>query len=171
MFAPDWSNPKKLIMFRSKKLAAFLLFFAVVGSTTVFAQTPQLPQQQQQKVEVSDAELSKFANAFQGIRMVNQEAQQEMAQVVSNGGLEIQRFNEIHQASLDPATELDATEEEKKQHQEILANLEPLQASFQEKLEKLVTDEGLTLERYEQIAMGIQTDPELQQRLQKELQG
>lgn len=158
-------------MFRSKKLATFLLFFAVMGSTAVFAQTPQLPQQQQQKVEVSDAELAKFAKAFQGIRMVSQQAQQEMVKTVQDEGMDIQRFNEIHQASLNPEAEVKATEEEKEQHKEIISELETLQLSFQEKMEKLITEEGLSLERYEQIAMGLQADPELQERLKKELQG
>lgn len=159
-------------MFRSKKLAGFFLFLTVMGSTAAFAQTPQLPQQQQQqKVEVSDAELKKFANAFQGIRMVNQEAQQEMSQVIQEEGMEIQRFNEIYQATLNPEVAVEATEEEKKQHEKISSKLEGMQGEFQGKMEKIITDEGLTIERYEQIAMGLQADPELQERLRAVFEG
>ena len=107
-------------MFNSKKMNGFLLTLALFGSLTIFAQNPQLPQQStQQQVEVSDAELEKFATAFQQVRVITMEAQQEMAGVVANEGMEIQRFNEIHTAALDPEVEVTATEEEKKQHQKI----------------------------------------------------
>lgn len=159
-------------MFRSKKLAGFLLTVTMIGGSTVFAQTPQLPQQQQQqKVEVTDAELSKFAEAFQGIRVIGQQSQQEMLQVVQKEGMDVQRFNEIHQATLNPEMEVEATTEEKEQHKNIISELEVMQTSMQQQMEKVITDSGLSLERYEQIAMGLQSDRELQERLQKVLQG
>lgn len=157
-------------MIRSNKLAGLAMFFMMLGSTAVFAQ--QLPaQEQQQTVEVSDAELQKFVSALQGIQMVTQQAQQEMMQVVQKEGMEIQRFNEIHQATIDPNTELKATAEEKTQHKKIIGELETMQAGIQQQMEKLITDQGLSLERYEQIAMSLQNDTELQQRIQQMLQG
>lgn len=162
-------------MFRSKKLAGFLLTVTMIGGSTVFAQTPQLPQQpqqqQQQKVEVTDAELNKFAEAFQGIRVIGQQSQQEMLQVVQKEGMDVQRFNEIHQATLNPEMEVEATTKEKEQHKNIISELEVMQTSMQQQMEKVITDSGLSLERYEQIAMGLQSDRELQERLQKVLQG
>ncbi len=158
-------------MFNSKKIAGFFLSLSILGSASVFSQTQQLPQQQQQQpVEVKDAELGKFARAFQQVRLITMEAQEEMSGVVTNEGMEIQRFNEIHKASLDPKVELTATEEEKKQHQKIISGLETIQAGVQAKLEKAVQDQGINLARYEQIAMGLQNDPELQERLKKILE-
>lgn len=160
-------------MFNTKKIGAFFLFFAILGSTAVFAQTPQqLPQQEQQmeKVEVSEAELQKFANAFQAITAIGQQAQQEMAGVVENKGMELQRFNEVHQASLDPQAEVTVTSEEQEQHQEIISELETMQVEFQGEMAKVITEVGLTPERYEQIAMGLQYDEELQNRLRAVLQ-
>lgn len=161
-------------MFNSKKFAAFFLFFTIVGSTAMFAQTPQqLPQQQQQqpeKVEVSEAELQKFANAFQAITAIGQQAQQEMASVVEKKGMAIERFNEVHQAALDPQAEVTVSSEEQEQHKEIITELESMQVEFQGEMEKVITEVGLTPERYEQIAMGLQYDQELQTRLQAVLQ-
>ena len=159
-------------MFRSKKLAGFLLTLTILGSTAVFAQIQQLPQlQQQEKVEVSDAELNQFAKAFQGISIIGQESQQEMVQVVQEEGMEVERFSELHEATLNPQVEVEATTEEKEQHKKIVSKLEVMQASMQKKMEKTITDAGLSLERYEQIAMGLQADRELQQRLKAVLQG
>ena len=160
-------NFKKYNMFNSKKIAGFFLSLSILGSAAVFSQTPQLPQQQQQPVEVSDAELGKFATAFQQVRLITMEAQENMSGVVTNEGMEIQRFNEIHEATLNPEVEVTATDEEKKQHQKIISGLETIQAGVQSKLEKAVQDQGINPARYEQIAMGLQNDPELQERLKK----
>lgn len=161
-------------MLKSKKIASFLFFFAVVGSAAVFAQTPQqLPQQQQQqeKVEVSDEELSKFANAYQGITVVNQEAQQKMVKAVEDGGFDVQRFNEIHQATLDPNQEVEVSSEEEAKHKEVVDEIEGMQEGFQKDMEDIIKKEGLSVERYEELAMALQTDQELQQRLQQIMQG
>ncbi len=160
-------------MIKSKKIAGLLFAFALLGSASVFAQTQQLPQQQQQAVEVdvSDEELSKFADAYQKIRMVNQQAQQEMAKKVEDSGFDIQRFNEIHQASLDPNAEVEVTEEEKTKHAEVVAEIEGMQGEFQKEMESAISEQGLDVQRYEKIAMALQTDTELQQRLQQLMQG
>ncbi|APS40118.1 DUF4168 domain-containing protein [Salegentibacter sp. T436] len=160
-------------MIKSKKIAGLLFAFALLGSASVFAQTQQLPQQQQQTVDidVSDEELSKFADAYQKIRMVNQQAQQEMAKKVEDSGFDIQRFNEIHQASLDPNTEVDATEDELTKHKEVVSEIEGMQGEFQKEMENAISEEGLDVARYEKIAMALQTDTELQQRLQQLMQG
>lgn len=155
---------------RVKKVAALIVFGGfMLGATTATAQTPQLPQQQQQQqqIDVSDAELAKFANAFQGVRMINMEAQQEMTKVVQEEGMDIERFNQIHQATLNPEVEVDATKEEKEKHQKVIVQLEGLQTSFQERMDEVIQEQDLSPQRFEQIAMVLQQDPELQERLRK----
>lgn len=156
-------------MIRSTKIAALLLFFAALGSTAVYAQNTQLPQQQQE-IKVDEAELTKFAYAFQQIRVLMAEAQQEMSEVIKEEGMEIQRFNEIHQAQMNPEAEVEATAKEKEDYQDIIAELEKMQQGIQEKMEKAVTEKGLTPERYEQIATALQNSPELQERLKQVFQ-
>lgn len=148
----------------AQKLGIF--FLMTVLTTTLSAQTEPLPTQgQTQQVEVSDAELEKFAQAFQEMRMLNQQAQQEMAQVVEEEGMDIQRFNEIHQATVDPAKEVDVTEEEQEQFQEITSELQGMQERFQKQMQEVITEQDLTIQEYEQIATQLQNDPELQERL------
>lgn len=157
-------------MLKTKRVVGFLFFLSVMSTAVVFAQNPQIPQQQQEQIEVSDEELSEFAEAFQGIRMINQQAQQEMATVVQEGGMEIKRFNEIHEATLNPAVEVEATEEEKEQHKEIASGIEDLQETYQGKMEEVIEDTDMTVQRYQQIATSLQTDPELQERLRAQFQ-
>lgn len=162
---------KTFIMTRLNKLAGVLMIFMMLGSTATFAQAQQQAQQEQQQAEVTDAELTKFVQALQGVQMVAQQAQQKMMEMVQEEGMEFSRFNEIHQASVNPEVEVEATAEEKATHKKIIGELEAMQAGVQEQLEKFITDQGLSLERYEQIAMKVQSDTQLQQRIQQMLQG
>ncbi|MDX1544360.1 MAG: DUF4168 domain-containing protein [Christiangramia sp.] len=147
------------------KLFSSLLLVFIMGSATVMAQTPTMPQPQE-NIEVSDAELTEFAQVFQKMRVVNQEAQQEMIEVVQDEDFELQRFNEIHQAKIDPEKEVETTEKEEKRYELVVAELESIQPKFQKKMEDLVKESDLTMERYQQLAMALRTDPQLQQRLQ-----
>lgn len=154
-------------MIKTSRIAGFLLFLAIAGTTVSEAQNSLQQQQQQEQIEVGDEELAHFAKAFQGVRMINQQAQQEMATLVQDEGMDIQRFNEIHKATIDPSVEVDATEEEKEQHQKIAGEIEKMQIAFQGNLEEVIENEGMTVERYQQIATKLQTDPELQERLRE----
>lgn len=147
--------------FRTKKFAGFFLFF-VLTATTLFAQADQ--------AKVTDAELNKFATVFQQMRMMNQQVQQKMAQVVADEEMEIQRFNEIHKAKMDPSIEAEATKEEKEAYKEIVAEIEKVQLDFQETIEEKIKESGMTVERYQQIATRLQTDAELQERLKNSFQ-
>ncbi len=147
--------------FRTKKFAGVFLFF-VLTATTLFAQADQ--------AKVTDAELNKFAAVFQQMRMMNQEVQQKMAQVVAEEEMEIQRFNEIHKAQLDPAVEVETTEKEKEAYEEIVSEIEEVQLDFQESVQENIEKSGLTIERYKQIATQLQTDAELQERLKNTFQ-
>ena len=144
---------------------AGILFFLSISSSVMFAQVNQSQQTQTQQKEIPQEELESFAQAFQAMRMLNQQVQQELAGLVEDEGMEIKRFNEIHQATVDPQQEVEATREEKKQYETITTEIEKRQASFQGKMEKLITDEDMTLKRYEEIATRLQNNPELQERL------
>ncbi|UZH54203.1 DUF4168 domain-containing protein [Salinimicrobium tongyeongense] len=158
-------------MIKVNKLAGALMFFLIMGSTAAFAQEQQAPAQQEQSAEVSDAELTKFVQALQGVQQVAMEAQQKMMQLVQDEGMDFARFNEIHQASVNPEAEVEATSEEKETHKKIIAEFESMQEGLQQQLEEHIKKQGLTMERYEQIAMQVQTDMQLQQRIQQMIQG
>lgn len=143
------------------KLVALLLFVAL-GSTSLMAQADQ--------TTVSDEEMSKFAVTFQKMRMMNQEMQMKMAEVVSNNGMEVARFNEIHTARIDPNAEVETTDQEDEQYEKILTRIEASSVEFQQKMETTVRDGGLSLQRYEQIATQLESDPALQERLRAEFQ-
>jgi len=146
--------------FRTKKFAGFLLFF-VFTTTALMAQVNQ--------TKVTDSELDKFATVFQHMRMMDQEIQREMMQVVEDEEMDIQRFNKLYKANMDPAVDANPSKEEQEKYKNIVAEIEKMQVDFQKKMEKTISDSGLTVERYQQIATRLQKDPELQERLKSAL--
>lgn len=145
-------------MILSKMKMLGLLFFMMIGTSTLMAQT-----------NVSDQEIEKFAVTFQKMRMINQQAQQELSQVITGEGMEINRFNTIHQAQMDPQKEVEMSKEEEKKYQAIIKELNSMQAEFRQEIEEMVKDGGLSFERYEEIGNQLQNDAELQERLREEL--
>ena len=119
----------------------------------------------QEQVEVTDAELNKIASAFQGIQKVNMEAQQEVMKKVEESGFDANRFNELYQASASPEKNVDASDEEKERFGKVMNEIQQMQVGFTEKIEKIISNEGMSIERYQTIAMALQNDTELQGRL------
>lgn len=141
---------------------AFLVAFLMIGTAT-FAQN---------ETSVSDEELTQFATAFQSVQQVSMQAQGEMMEVIQASGLEVQRFNELYNEaqSAEGDTPASATEEEAKKYQGIMGRIEALQPTFEHKMDKAIADAGMTSERYEEIMMVIQSDPEMQQKVQSMMQ-
>lgn len=149
-----------------RKMYTLLICAGLLTGTAAMAQVPQSTQQQEQQITVTDAELEKFATAYQGIQLANQDAQKKMIAAVEDQDLEIEKFNEIHQAKMQNQ-KVDASKEELEKHAKAVETLDKLQPEIQAQMEKIITDAGLTVERFEQITTAMQTNPEILQRLQK----
>jgi len=155
-------------MLLSKKLYSFILVFTMAASVA-FAQVPQqMPQQQD--IDVSDGEINQFASVFVELQSMNQGVQQKMMSAVEEEGIEVQRFNQIMQAQQDPNKEVEANEEELQNFAKASQAVEQIQAKVQKEMEKVITENDLTVQRYQQIMMAVRSDTELQQRLQQKIQ-
>ncbi len=148
----------------SKKITVLSLVGMFILGTAVLAQ----PTQQAEKV--SDREIGQFASSLQEVQQINQQAQEKMVKAVEDEGLEVQRFNEIQQSQQAPDQSSDATEKELTMYQATMEKLQIIQSSAQQEMEKKITDEGLTVMRYQEIMGMIQSDPNLQQKIQKHLE-
>lgn len=143
------------------KIPLHLLLAAFFISTTSFGQD-----------KVSDAELTNFANAFTDIQVVNQNAQTEMVQVIESSGMEIETFNLLYQAtqSETPMIPEGVSQEDAEKFETVVTQIETLQPKFQKQMEEAIVDNNLSVDRYQQVMAMVQTDPELQQKLQSRLQ-
>jgi ubiquinone biosynthesis protein UbiJ len=146
---------------RTLKIISLIMMFTISGMG-VFAQ--------QASEEVTDKELKQFASAFQQVQRVDQNAQQIMIKAVQDEGLEVQRFNEIQQAQ-QANQEVDASNEEIKKYESASTELKKIQVQAQQEMQEKITEEGLTVPRYQEIATSIQASPELQEKLQEYLKG
>ncbi len=120
----------------------------------------------QTEEKVSDAQLQKFAEAYQTVQQVNQQIQQEMLTAIETEGITAKRFNEIYKAQMDPEVEVDATEDEIANQKAALKKIEGMQTGVQENMQNKIKEKGLTLEQYEKIGAQLQSNPDLQKKLQ-----
>jgi hypothetical protein len=134
------------------------VFFAIVMllSANAFAQEAQ----------ISDADLAKFAEAYKAVQIENRELQQEMVAYMKKEGMEVQRFQAIQQASVNPNQEVEATPAEMKSYKKVVAKVQEMQPQLQKDMMSIIQDKGLSIERYQQIGAALQQNPELQQKLQ-----
>ena len=144
-------------MLKSVKLNLFL-FLATLGTISMSAQT--------EAKKVTDQELNKFANAYQAVQVENQKAQQEMVAMIEESGLDVEKFQNIQKAQMDPNTEVEATEKELTAHKQVMAEIQAMQPKLQSEMEGLIKKQGLTMQRYQEVPAAIQTNQELQQQLQ-----
>lgn len=145
-------------MKKLKFIGAMLLSVTFLSST--FAQS-----------EVSDEDLEKFVNVYKVVQTENQQLQQGMVEMIQKEGMEVERFNEIHSASSSPEGEVDASSEELATHQKVVKKIEEKQNEFQERVTELIEEEGLTLDKYQEVFQELQADQELQQKFSELMQG
>jgi hypothetical protein len=161
----DYLYKLKMIVMKLNKLLAILVVFAI-GMTGAYAQLPdQLPEAQ--PTEVSENELEQFAQAFREIQVIDHQVQMEMLNTVQEEGIDVDRFNEFLSAQQDPAQQFDASEEELSRFATAYQEIGEIQEQALQQMQKVITENELSLERYQEIAMTIQANPELLQKLQE----
>jgi len=152
-----------------KNIITLALTGALVGgfSLTAAAQQTQAAASVKAQTEITTAELNKFADAFQEVQVENQAAQQKMMGIIKNEGLDVQRFTEIQKAQMNPEAEVEATDEELKMHAAVVTELKKMQPELESKMQAIITEHDLTLDRYKAVAMALQQDKSLQQKFQE----
>lgn len=159
---------KNTTMLKMKlNIKALLLCAGLLAGTTAFAQEPaKLQVEETQDSNVSDAELEKFARVIKTLQSAEQESQKKMIAIVEQEDLDIEKFKEIHQANIQNL-EVKASEAEQQKYQRAVTKLEAMQPEILQLMESIISTEGLTMERFQQIAAAMQSNPGLQLKLQK----
>lgn len=151
-----------------KKLKSLILFVALFGAVATYAQVPQEMQQEQPQIEVEDAELEQFATVFRDVMQKGQQANQEMVGIIEDEGMSIDRYQELREADTNPESDVEkATSDENKQKEKIDEKIEKVGAQVQQEQTEIVEKSELSVDRYQEIAMALRTDQDLQQKLQQ----
>ena len=141
------------------------MVFTLFSGTLSATEKAEIQQENLLQQEITDAELQKFATAFLGMRSIDENARLEMGQMIKDQGMEIERFNEIYQAKMNPSAELDLSEQVEQKYQEISEQIQKMQDEYAQEKETTISEAGITVERFQQIATQVQNDENLQQRL------
>ncbi len=118
--------------------------------------------------DFSDSELESFANAVVQIMSIQQQGQQQMMAVIEEADMTVQRFNEITmQVQEMGVDQVEMSEEEAEVFIILSEEIEQIQINLEDIMIGTIEDEGITIEKYEEIMAAYQQDPELQQRVQQ----
>lgn len=157
----------------SKKIVLTVICsFLAVGS--LFAQVQQQPPQQPDlptSSDVSDEELTNLGNAAEALEPIQMETQEKVQAAVEEEDLSFERFQQMMMAMQNPqmADQADITDEEKSKIQTLQPTLMQIQTEARQQMSEKIEEHGLTMQRYQQIIMGAQQDPELMARVEEEL--
>jgi hypothetical protein len=149
-------------------IAAMVFLF---GAATVQAQFEQ-PAPPQDLPEVTDAELKTFVDASIKAQRIQTEAQMEMIAIVEDEGLDVETYNTILQGMQmgQSADDMEVSETDVEKFEKASALIGDIEEEMEEKLIAAIEDEGLELQRFQEIFMAIQSDAGLQQKMQQYIQ-
>lgn len=149
----------------------YLLIFGMVLSTTFTnAQQQQMPQQPAplSPDEVTDEQLTLVSNVTKSAQDIQQEADKKMRKVVEEVGMEYTRFQQIMMAQQNPqmAGQIDISSDEQATLQQIQPDLMKVQQEAQQQYISKIEEQGLTVQKFQQIAQAIQAHPEVAKRFE-----
>jgi len=138
------------------------------GAASVQAQFEQ-PAPPQDMPEVTDEELKTFVDASMKAQQIQTEAQMEMVAIVEDEGLNVETYNRILQGLQmgQSAVEMEVSESDVEKFEVASAQIGEIEEDMEVKLIAAIEDEGLELERFQQIFMAVQNDADLQQKMQQ----
>ncbi|PSO95470.1 MAG: hypothetical protein BRC46_02970 [Cyanobacteria bacterium QS_6_48_18] len=164
------------VSIRSILAGSVALILLVSGSLPALAQTqqtaPQFQQQEAPQIEISQEELQQFAGVVEKLQGIQEESFQGMSEAIQDEGLTTKQFSAILQSQQNPDSEqtTKAGEQELQQFEQARARLAEIQKETQSQMQEVVEDEGLEVQRFNQILAAIRNNPELQQQIQQIIQ-
>lgn len=117
----------------------------------------------------SKQEVQKFAGAVKQILTINKVSEEQAVQAIQGEGLSPQRFDEIYKMQADPKVKptTQVQPKERQSYDRAVAKLIAIQKESQTKMEKAVQDQGLNVQRFNQIFAAVQKNPQLKQEVQQ----
>jgi hypothetical protein len=150
----------------------FLIVLGVIiGSNPLFAQQQQMPPQPKplSADEISKEDLQMVAHVSSAIQNIQMEADKKVRSMLKEEEMEYTRFQEIMRAQQNPqaASKADMTEDEKATLQKVQPKLMQISQETRQQYMGAIEDEGLTPQKFQQLAQAIQTNPEVAKRFEE----
>jgi hypothetical protein len=127
------------------------------------------PQQPTAAADVSDEELNQFITVSSAVQGVQMEAQIQMVAIVEEEGLEVDVYNQIAEARFSghDEGELEVSSEDMEKFDRAADAISEIELEVESEMTEAIEAEGMERERFMEINMALQQDPELQQRIQQ----
>lgn len=156
-------------------------FMACQGDSSQDQSMQQDPMQQENpmqqeptaQTEVSDEELETFLDVSSELQEIQMGSQQEMIAVVEDEGLTVEKYNAIAEAEQmgQPTDELeDVSSEDLEKYVQASTQIAEMEEELEPEFEQIIEENGMEMDRFQEINMALQQDPALQQRIQEMMQ-
>ncbi|MDZ7847712.1 MAG: DUF4168 domain-containing protein [Owenweeksia sp.] len=156
---------------KAVKALFFTSAITLAGSTTTVAQV-SMPQQQAQgqaDVDFSEEQLKKFVSVAGEVSKLQQGFQQQMMAAIQEEGLTPQEFQTMAQ-NQQSGEESTMSAEKQENFSNAMSKVMSMQQEMNKKMESIITEKGMTMQEYQQMAMQIQQSPELSKKVQEMMQ-
>lgn len=144
---------------------------AIISTTTAFGQQQQMPQQPEplSPDEITDEDLVMVSNISNAAEGIQQEADEKVRGIVEDEGLEFERFQEIVMAQQNPqmAGQVEVSDEEQATLEKVQPELMQVNQQAQQQYMQTIEEEGLSVQKFQQIAQAIQAHPEVAERFEE----
>ena len=122
-------------------------------------------------IEVSDAELDQVISALQRVQLIQIAYEEQVLSVVEAEGLTPNRFDEIVAMLRSPENSetTTVTDDEFDSFERAVDQISVLQDDARDQVQQAIEDEGLEVDRFEDIIAALNNDTSLQQRFEQRL--
>ncbi len=153
-------------MKNSKKcIAAIASIFLVLSTISTYAQSLE-----PNKIDsVTNEELQNFAAAAESVQIIQNEANNEVRQLVQQKNLDYRRFQAIMMSKSTPemSDTLTVTDEEKAILEKMQPQLARINQQSKREFDTAIQENNLTRQRFQQIMLLVRTEPNVADRFQK----
>ena len=150
------------------RFTLLIILGAFISTVTAYAQV-STPPESLDPDEITDEDLQLVVNISDSATGIQEEANAKMKEIVEGEGMTFERFQEIVMSQQNPqmAGQVEITDEEQQTLETIQPDLMQVNQEAQQRYLETIENEGLTVEKFQQLAMAIQTNPEVAERFEK----
>jgi hypothetical protein len=148
-----------------------LLLVAMPLPTWALPITPQPTLAQAAALDLTTEDISNFANAYRSIQAIKQDAEADMVAAVEAQGLTVEQFNTIvdNQLNGESGSPSPVAETETAQFEAAVESIITIRQEAEVDMQSAIADEGISVERFNQIIDQASQDTDLQQQISVEL--
>jgi len=106
---------------------------------------------------VSNEDLVTFMEIMTSLQPAGEAAQREMMDAVSSENMSVDEYMMIEQSKMNPEADIPAADMAK--YEKASAKIEKIQANNKTKMEKMIEDKGMSVQKYEAILGAVQSNP------------